>query len=915
MFSLNVLLGSKAAERKERASSKQYVRSAKATVARRSLLVLFATILALASTILLTATSYGRKIDRTIAVRPFDLNIANALTPMNLQLKNSSPSSNKHNEMISMKSVAPIFLHNSHFESTLVLVNPGRNPGAVDIIVRSPEGDRVGHKIVSVAGLSQATIGFADLFQELRSTVPMGSLVVIPIGPSGNAIVGQLVVTGVTQRAPSNIDEELVMIEDKSSTAPSVMRAVASAANADTMLAITSLSSTMQHIRVTCFNEAGKPSIRTLELRPNATEVQSSCGGQDLTADLRRFETKPEHSIEEKATGIELTSDQMAGSFAAFLLAPHVQNDIWSFTGTAFSDAMMTESSQSVYAGVPMGPTASLDSETLTPKVSISNFGTKIAQVTVSVAISANDKSQFNTLATLSLPGGATRTVVLTEKGDPLMRNSLIVESNAASGDVISSVTLESTSQIVALSAKDGQDPRNGGEHPWSLKNGTHSILLLFNHTDDPASVTVNLPNSGSLWRKRYAVQAHETLAIDTQTLINDAIPDDYSHVIPPNVTEGMVNWIADAPLSITGRLEQSDSSEGIFRSFSCGGFYWICQYSLDPGYTGIFAGNSIEWDLNASECVSQDEDSVCTSNGQPNGQGNIDTTTWDWSSSLTYVAGGNGSFYLNMIAGDSGQVGADVQFQDDAGCPLHAFANADVWPKFTNISPPRGLVGTSVVVTISGVGLSTDLGADSSISISNVSGNSSQITATLNISPSAAGGNHFISDTSNAETSNVAFFVQIPSRETISNLPDAVTTTSNVYDYYGNLIATNHCGIYRNVQYNLVDQAGLNILGGDFSLTESFSNYSTTVSGQTVPPTQTRSPQNTAEQLLADTQAYVTLGSPCPSGNQHESFDQSIVIAIPPQSANTFPLTTVVHIDRGYYSGNGQVSITITTP
>jgi hypothetical protein len=156
---------------------------------------------------------------------------------------------------------------------------------------------------------------------------------------------------------------------------------------------------------------------------------------------------------------------------------------------------------------------------------------------------------------------------------------------------------------------------------------------------------------------------------------------------------------------------------------------------------------------------------------------------------------------------------------------------------------------------------------------------------------------------------------VQVPSRLTINAIHNPVLVNNgNVLDFYGNIVETNECGIYRDVQYNLVDQQGGNIIGGDFDLTESFANYSTSNPNTTIPPSQTFL-QNTSIQLLADTQAYVSPSPSCPGSNDHEGFDQSFVITVPSQSTSQYPLSTIVHIDRGGYSGTGKVDITIKTP
>jgi hypothetical protein len=89
--------------------------------------------------------------------------------------------------------------------------------------------------------------------------------------------------------------------------------------------------------------------------------------------------------------------------------------------------------------------------------------------------------------------------------------------------------------------------------------------------------------------------------------------------------------------------------------------------------------------------------------------------------------------------------------------------------PIIQSISPPQGLVGTAVPITISGSGFAqgATIQAGTSITVSNVSVSSSTtITATFTIENSTdAGGNWNVTVTSGGQTSNSkAFFVQIPS-------------------------------------------------------------------------------------------------------------------------------------------------------
>ena len=135
--------------------------------------------------------------------------------------------------------------------------------------------------------------------------------------------------------------------------------------------------------------------------------------------------------------------------------------------------------------------------------------------------------------------------------------------------------------------------------------------------------------------------------------------------------------------------------------------------------------------------------------------------------------------------------------------------------PTIQSISPGQGLVGTAINVTINGSGFlsGSTVSAGSNVSVTNVSVTSStQITATFTpIDSSSAGGNQTITVTAGGQTSpSSTFYVQLPSKVSISNYESLVLITNgSVLDYFGNVLRTNRCGGYRNIAYSLLDQKG----------------------------------------------------------------------------------------------------------
>jgi hypothetical protein len=245
------------------------------------------------------------------------------------------------------------------------------------------------------------------------------------------------------------------------------------------------------------------------------------------------------------------------------------------------------------------------------------------------------------------------------------------------------------------------------------------------------------------------------------------------------------------------------------------------------------------------------------------------------------------------------------------------------VTPQITGISPPRGLIGSSLGVTISGSGFnSPSVSAGSGVSVTINSYTSTQIQATFAITSTASGGNQSVTVTSGGESSPSAnFYVQIPETQVrdsgygSSGLGSLVTITNgNVVDIYGNTLLSGECGVYRDIAYFLDDQeTPAQTIQGNYTLVENFTNYSTDVSGLTAPTTQDN-PIVYAQTMLGDTQFFGTKASSgCPGANDHESFDQGFTVQI--DSSHSYGLSMVNSISRGYYSGAATVNVTVITP
>jgi hypothetical protein len=167
-----------------------------------------------------------------------------------------------------------------------------------------------------------------------------------------------------------------------------------------------------------------------------------------------------------------------------------------------------------------------------------------------------------------------------------------------------------------------------------------------------------------------------------------------------------------------------------------------------------------------------------------------------------------------------------------------------------------------------------------------------------------------------NQTSPTVNFYVQIP--KTLIRSPSDgtnglggvnVITNGSVIDIYGQTLRSGQCGVYENIGYQLVDQNSPPVyIYGNYDVHEHFSNYSTTVPGLTVPNDQDNT-ITSQQEILGDTQYFGKTAPSCPGSNDHEQFDQSLFVII---NGTTYPLSMVNTLQRGFYSGIVNVTVTI---
>lgn len=216
-------------------------------------------------------------------------------------------------------------------------------------------------------------------------------------------------------------------------------------------------------------------------------------------------------------------------------------------------------------------------------------------------------------VASLTLAPGAAREEILGGlAGNPDLRNSFLVRSDSAAGDVVAKLVSASESRLheVELLGKDEKDQENGGGHPWSLEGGTDSVLLLllFNHTNRPQSYNLAIASGAILWQKLLTIPPFQTEAFSFRQLVAGQVPDDKGRKLSVDVTQGSVSWWTPNPEQGRGRLLQVNRDTAMARNFSCGYNIVLCGAQFLP--------DVVLWGLGYVSSFGQVEGNTCTAWG-----------------------------------------------------------------------------------------------------------------------------------------------------------------------------------------------------------------------------------------------------------------------------------------------------------
>ncbi len=571
--------------------------------------------------------------------------------------------------------VAPLFLETEHFTSTLHLVNSASSTEPATIVVRTPDGNSITTKL-TLPGHDSLTLPLKSLLKGVVAS--RGSLEVYATDPIGSSLTGQLEITYNGEERRAAIDEELLM---PSMTTSHTLRGISLESDTLPVVAISNVANTPVLVNVTCNRSAGTPLTNSLQLGRHDTKFVRACSGApfevtDDTALLQALDT----SKASETIGIQISSEDPKSELQAFGLTLHNVLGHRYFSAINFNDPKEWNSTQSIYAGVPVGYFQPL-ANTFSPRFSFSNFSNQSQTVTLQgYKAKSGEPSESAAARTIVLPANSSSSFAIV--GDPNSSEliSYVATSTGMAGDVIAALMDESGTgdNRFLIIGKDASTVLNAGMHPWTADKENHGILVAFNHTSKPQDVTVQIGNgTGGLWQRRITLKPYQTLTQDlNELLLSSDQPDDRGNLLPKNLDHGEVTWWTNDSRRVTGRLFQISNSDRMVKNFSCYGQIVLCQIlaSATPSVGNV--GSSFHFTSTISYCTTNYGGSSSQCYG-PNASGGAGATYhWNTYGAFQVTSSSNYDAYANAVGGGNGT--AQVQAQS-AQCTVNGQAPVTV--------------------------------------------------------------------------------------------------------------------------------------------------------------------------------------------------------------------------------------------
>jgi hypothetical protein len=554
--------------------------------------------------------------------------------------------------MINMPSVAPLFLEDAQFSSTLYIVNEGNPPVAGRLLLLSPDGHIILDKTVTVSGHDKVEVPIKPLLESANSNVTRGSLELFDDNVNGSALAGEVVITFHGESTSVNIDEELLMPTMSQSHE---LRGLAINAVASPVISVNSTSDQPVQIAVKCIQERSKPTQSSFHIRSHEMVTLRPCADSPGPMDsITAFHFTASDLAQAEAKGIQILSADPKAEIQVFGFSPIMTDGALSFAPISFHDPDDMLSTQSVYPGVPIGYIGELWG-TYQPRVVVQNYSSQTRTTTIYNARTRLGTTTYGEVTNVVVrPSSITTAVIDPKESPPDALNTYVVESDGQPGDVQTQLWSEDTSTRfpITFAGKDAKDDRNAGMHPWTVQNGTRDDLLLYNQTESDQLVNLKISNRVNIWASRISLKPHQTTRISPATVAVEQQLDDSMAPFNLGLGEGEISWYTNRSGTVTGRLQHVDTHSRLISSFQCAGYVVFCGIGPITGPSQVDLKEAVTYTSGAPmSCVNNQAPNQCygVGNGSYNPQ-------FDW-----YNPGGelslgpNGGYSINATGASVG--------------------------------------------------------------------------------------------------------------------------------------------------------------------------------------------------------------------------------------------------------------------
>lgn len=561
---------------------------------------------------------------------------------------------------MAMPLVAPLFVENDGYQSTITMVNELTKAVHGTLLARAQDGAELSRKVILFPAHSQTSLAVSDLLGGPGVQRVIGSIELDPdpMEVTSMAIAAQLSIVDNRTAPATYFEEEFLMVDP---SMPSSYRAVVPPTLASPTLALFSTEDSPQHVDVACTAEASRVAAhKSFSLPARQTLLVSACGDPPSNAEPSLEAAFQPAKTQATPLALSIQTDAPPGSLAVWGVSAIGQNHPAEIALNVVNPESL-KTKETVFAGVPIGTADLLPGDNFTPDLAIANYGTSPANVTVSYSSMQADTPETKTVATVSLAAGAVQRVSLPElTGDPTMRNSFVITSDAAPGAVIANLVLKGQHQYPAVQLI-GKDPavNNGGGHPWTIAGNNRSTALLFNRTDKEQLFNVNIAANGKKWHQEYQVKPSETRAIDIYAIIRNQVKDLHGAKLPADATSGEISWFTVDPGKGTGRVLVSNPATGLARNFSCGYNIVLCGSGMYNSYSlfGISLLGELG-DAYAYTCTAYNPE-ACSGQSYGENDGGYSYDWWSNNTGIATVYGSNtnpsASFYGQSVGTTTG--------------------------------------------------------------------------------------------------------------------------------------------------------------------------------------------------------------------------------------------------------------------